>query len=60
VRPSRVVTALKASQTKKPRLNPARFLETLYRAYRLLTGKDGAGATVALTTIYDAFTLGPV
>jgi hypothetical protein len=61
VRPSRVVTALKASQTKKPRLNPARFLETLYKAYQFMLrlGKETPGATVQLTIIYDAFTLLP-
>ncbi len=59
LRPSRVVGELKANQTKKPRLNPERFLEAVFRAYRLLVGKEEMGKTLPLDTIYEAFTLLP-
>lgn len=59
VRPSKLVAILKANQTKKPRFASERFLEALYRAYRLLTGKDGMGTTIPLHRIYEAFTLPP-
>lgn len=59
VRPSKLVATLKLNQTKKPKFASKRFLEALYHAYRLLAGKDGAGTTVALYTIYQAFILQP-
>lgn len=59
IRPSRLVSMLKANQTKKPRFAPERFLETLFRAYRLVAGKDGMGKTVPLSAIYEAITLLP-
>ncbi|MHB1126398.1 MAG: hypothetical protein ACYC2T_05495 [Bacillota bacterium] len=59
VRPSKLVAILKVNQTKKPRFGSERFLEALYRAYHLLTGKKGAGTTVPLYSIYEAFTLPP-
>lgn len=59
VRPTKLVAILKANQTKKPRFASERFLASLYRAYRLLTEKDGAGATIPLHRIYEAFTLLP-
>jgi len=59
VRPSKLVALLKANQTKKPRFASERFLEALYRAYRLLTEKDSAGATIPLHRIYEALTLAP-
>jgi hypothetical protein len=59
LRPSRVVAALKANQASKPKLNSARFLETLYRAYKLLGGKDDTGTTQALMKMYQAMTLLP-
>ena len=58
VRPSRLIRALKAIQTRKPRFAPEQFLEVLHRGYRLLLGKD-YGATAALASIYQAFTLLP-
>ena len=33
-----LIAALKANQTKKPRFAPDRFLESLFRAYRLIVG----------------------
>lgn len=59
IRPSKLVAMLKANQTKKPRFASERFLEALYRAYRLLTVKDGAGTTIPLHRIYEALTLSP-
>lgn len=59
LRPSRLVTDLKALQTKKPKLTSERFLETLHRGYRLLVGKSERGKTVALARIYEAVTLLP-
>jgi len=59
VRPSKLVAVLKANQTKKARFASERFLESLYRAYHTLTGKDGAGTTIPLHRIYEAFTLLP-
>lgn len=59
IRPSKLVSILKANQAKRPKFASERFLEALYRAYRLITGKDGMGKTVPLTGIYDAMTLLP-
>jgi len=59
IRPTRLVSMLKANQTKKPRFRPERFLESLFRAYRLVVGKDGMGKTVPLSAIYEAITLLP-
>jgi hypothetical protein len=59
IRPSRLVAALKANQTKKPKFASERFLETLYRTYRLLAGKDGMGTTLALAQVHEALTLLP-
>ncbi len=59
VRPSYLVSVLKANQTKKSKFPSQRFLEALYRAYHLLVGKDGAGTTVALSDVYEAMTLLP-
>ena len=59
IRPSRVVATLKANQTRKSRFAPDRFLEALFRAYRLVAGPGGQGSTQALSDVYDAFTLLP-
>jgi len=59
IRPSTLVSRLKANQSKKPRFASERFLETLFRAYRLLVGKNGTGTTVTLVSIYEALTLLP-
>ncbi len=59
LRPSTVVEALKANQTKKPTFATERFLETLYRSYRLIVGAGGNGSVAPLTTIYDSLTLLP-
>jgi hypothetical protein len=59
IRPSRIIAALKANQTKKPRFAPDRFLESLFRAYRLIAGPDTQGSTQALADVYEAFTLLP-
>jgi len=59
IRPSKLVALLKANQMKKPKFAGERFLEALYRAYRLIAGKDGMGKTVPLSSIYEAITLLP-
>jgi hypothetical protein len=59
LRPSRLVATLKANQIKKPRFASERFIETLFRAYRLLVGKDGTGTTIPLTAVHEALTLLP-
>jgi hypothetical protein len=59
LRPSRVVAALKANQMKKPRFASDRFLEALFRAYRLIVGTGPLGSTQALADVYEAFTLLP-
>lgn len=59
IRPSKLVAILKANQTKKPKFASERFLEALYRTYRFVTGKDGAGTTVSLHKIHEALTLQP-
>ncbi len=59
IRPSRVIAALKANQTKKSRFAPDRFLESLFRAYGLIGGPGAQGSTQALADVYEAFTLLP-
>jgi len=64
IRPSHVIAALKASQTKKPKFAPEKFLESLFRAYLLIVGpavagSDRLGSTQALADVYEAFTLLP-
>jgi hypothetical protein len=59
IRPSHVIAALKANQSKKPRFAPEKFLESLYRAFVLIAGRDGLGSTQALSAVYEAFTLLP-
>ena len=59
IRPSHVIAALKANQTKKPKFAPEKFIESLFRAYLLIAGSDGLGSTQGLAAIYGAFTLLP-
>ncbi|HEY8768396.1 MAG TPA: hypothetical protein VIP09_14230 [Dehalococcoidia bacterium] len=59
IRPTVLVALLKANQTKRPKFASDKFLEALYRAYRLIAGKDGVGMDVKLSKIYDAVTLLP-
>lgn len=59
IRPTRVIAVLKANQMKKPRFAPDRFLESLFRAYRLIAGSGALGSTQALADVYEAFTLLP-
>lgn len=59
LRPSFLVAALQAAQSKKPKLDPARFLESLFRAYQLLLGDRELGATVPLDRVYEVLTLLP-
>ena len=59
LRPSKHIAVLKLNQAKKPKFASDRFLETLYRAYRLVAGKDGIGGTITLSDVYDALTLLP-
>jgi hypothetical protein len=58
VRPSHLVKALKAIQSKKPKARPESFLEVLHRAYRLLVGTE-YGKTVKLASVYEALTMLP-
>lgn len=60
MRPSWLVSFLKANQTKKARFASNRFLEALYSAYKLhIGGRDGMGKVVSLSGIYETFTLLP-
>ncbi|MEX2238277.1 MAG: hypothetical protein WEB00_12165 [Dehalococcoidia bacterium] len=59
IRPSHLVALLKTNQSKKSRFPSERFLEALYKGYRLKVGRDGHGSTVALVDLYEAFTLLP-
>lgn len=58
IRPSRVAAVLKGEQAKKPRFPVERFLESVYRAYRLVAAGH-IGKTVLLDDIIAAFTLRP-
>ncbi len=58
IRPRRVAAILKAQQVKKPKFPVERFLESVYRAYRLLVQRE-TGKTVLLDDILVAFTLRP-
>lgn len=58
IRPSRVAAMLKAEQTKKPKFQVEKFLESVYRAYRMIVSGD-TGRTVLLDDILAAFTLRP-
>ncbi len=59
IRPSHLVRALLANQSRGPRNRPEQFLEALYNAYRLIAGRGGLGSVVLLSEIYQAFTLQP-
>ena len=59
LRPSRVIADLKANQAKKPKMATDRFLESLFRAYRLVAGASSVGTVVPLAAVYDALTLLP-
>lgn len=58
LRPSILVEQLRANQSKKPRFRPEQFLESLYRAYKLVVGPDGVQGTT-LDAVYQALTLLP-
>ena len=59
LRPSKLVEILKKRQLKKPKFGTERFLETLYGAYKILSGRDGFGGVVELAKVYQALTLLP-
>jgi hypothetical protein len=59
LRPSALVAELKANQARKPRFRPQQFIESLYKAYRLLGGREADRTVVPLRRVYDAFTLLP-
>lgn len=59
LRPTKLVELLKANQTRKAKFAPEKFLDVLYRAYRLVAGKEGVGKAVQLSSIYEAMTLLP-
>lgn len=58
VRPGHLVSLLKTAQAKKHSFDPARFIEVLHRAYRLLVGGEN-GVTVPLERVYETLTLLP-
>jgi hypothetical protein len=58
LRPTRVVTLIRAAQAKPGRFVAERFLETLYRTYSLVAGGERV-TMVALARIYEALTLLP-
>lgn len=58
LRPSKLAEQLKANQSKKPRFRPEQFLESLYRAYKLVVGPKGVQGTT-LDAVYQALTLLP-
>jgi hypothetical protein len=58
LRPSRLAANLKANQSKKSRFPVERFLESVYRAYLLIT-RGELGTTVLLNDILGAFLLRP-
>lgn len=60
IRPSVVVDALKAAQSRPPRFRPETFIETLARAYELVLGTEAReGATVKLIDVYRVLTILP-
>lgn len=59
LRPSVLTAMLRANQARKARSTSDRFLEALFRAYRLVAGQDRVGSTVRLSEIYESFTLLP-
>jgi len=62
LRPSKLVSDLKRNQDKGSKLNPARFLEGLFKAYKILVGSDqstGPSPVVKLQDVYELFTANP-
>jgi len=60
LRPSYLVKELLRAQSKKPKVSPERFIETLHSAYRLVVGGLPEGSTgVTLDRVYAALTLMP-
>lgn len=58
IRPSVIATRLAALRNAKPKLNPERFLATLFDAYRKIVG-DEIGRGTTLIEIYSLLTLHP-
>ena len=64
IRPSKFAADLQAIQQAGPRGNPQRFLEALYKAYRILAPPSAdalvqGGQVVALAKVYDLLTTLP-
>jgi hypothetical protein len=59
LRPSRLVSKIRAIQNSRSRLNPQAFLEALFAAYRLIAEGERAGAAVPLVEIFRILTLLP-
>ena len=61
IRPSAVVDAVRAAQTRPPRFRPERFLEALLRGYRLVLAEQRKeqGATVPLVDVHRVLTVLP-
>ena len=64
IRPSKLAADLHANQQAGPRGNPQRFLEALYKAYRILAPPPAdalvrGGQVIALAKVYDLLTTLP-
>jgi hypothetical protein len=61
LRPSLIASYLRDLQTRPPRFPAERFLEALFRAYKLVLAERGRphGATVSLLRVYQVLTLLP-
>ncbi len=59
LRPTAIVASLVANQTRKPAFATERFLEAVYRAYRLIVEPNGPGSVAPLSIVYEALTLLP-
>ncbi len=64
IRPSKLAADLLDLQRVGPRGNPQRFLEALYKAYRILVSQPGgslipSGQVIALAKVYDLLTTLP-
>lgn len=61
LRPDTLTAILKKAQSREPKSQPERFIETLFQAYRLISAGNGreGSADIALIKIYEMLTLLP-
>jgi hypothetical protein len=59
LRPSRLVSRLKAIQARSLRNSPRAFLEALFCAYKLIAQGERAGTAVSLEEVFQVFSLSP-